>query len=109
MCRSLFPRWTELRKQIPYIYQMVVEDLPSFVEQTKDCLIWHGVVNVLAFLAANHNAALSQDCKLLRKRTLFNSKTDAELIDTDFPGAKHVQYSDPHRMRQGLEKLGCEL
>jgi hypothetical protein len=58
MCRSLWLRWTELRKQVPYIYQVVVEDLPGVVEQAKDCLVWHRVVDVLAFLAADYDAAL---------------------------------------------------
>ncbi len=109
MRRSLFHRWGELRKEIPDIYEVVVEDLPGVVQQTKDCLVWHRVVDVLAFLAADYNAALSQDCKLLRKRTLFNFKTGAEFVYANFPRAQSVQNSDPHRMRQGLEKFGCEL
>lgn len=109
MWRSLLPRWAKLGKEVPDVYQVVVEDLPGLVKQTKDCLVRHGVVNVLAFLAADYNAALAQDCKLLRKRALFNFQSGAELIDADFPGAQTVQYSDPHRMRQGFEKLGREL
>jgi hypothetical protein len=41
MSRSLFPRWGKLRKEIPYVYQVVVEDLPGFVEQTKDRWVRH--------------------------------------------------------------------
>src|SRR5208283_686864 len=103
---SLLPRRGKLRKEVPDVYQVVVEDLPGIVEQTKDCLVWHRVVDVLAFLATDYNAALSQDCKLLRKRTLFGFQAGAELIDADFPRAQSVQYSDPHRMRQSLEELG---
>jgi hypothetical protein len=32
MCRSLFPRRGELRKEVPYVYQVVIEDLPGIVK-----------------------------------------------------------------------------
>jgi hypothetical protein len=38
---SLFPHRGKLRKEVPDVYQVVVEDLPGIVEQTKDCLVWH--------------------------------------------------------------------
>jgi hypothetical protein len=32
MRRSLFPRWAKLRKEVPDVDQLIVEDLPGVVE-----------------------------------------------------------------------------
>src|SRR5262249_38767864 len=66
------------------------------------------VEHVLAFLSANHQIAASQECQLLRQRTLFHFELQAQFVDSNFAGPQRIENGNPKRMAQCLEEFRFE-
>ena len=52
--------------------EVIVKNLLCDIQEPEDCRIGNGIINVKAFLAANHNVAATQIGQLLRQGTLLN-------------------------------------
>src|SRR5258708_5401099 len=88
---------------------MVVEYLLGDVKQVEQLRIPDGVIHVLGVFPCGNDVPCTQDSQLLRKVALFHVQARAQVIHADFALPEFVQYSDPQRMGEGLEKLGLEL
>jgi hypothetical protein len=85
---------TQLRQKISDIDQLVVENPPGDIQQTKNLGISHGIENVLTFFAADYDIALAENSELLRQSGLLDLQLGAQFVNADFADSKGVQDLD---------------
>jgi hypothetical protein len=100
---------SQLRKEIPDVDQVVIENVAGIVQHPEDRWVLNRVKDVLPFLAGQHDAALAQHGELLRYRGLFDPKPLTEIAYADLALAEGVKYFDPQRVAKRLKELSREL
>ncbi len=103
------PGHRQLRQQVFYVDQMVVEYLLGNVQQVEQLRVPNGVVHVLTVFSGGENVAGPENGQLLGQVALLNIEARAEVIYPDLTFPEFVQYSDPQRVGKGLEELGLKL
>jgi hypothetical protein len=106
---SSSPGYNQLRQQVFYVNQMVVEYFLGYVEQVKQLRIPNGIVDILTVFSGCDNITGAEDSQLLRKIALFNIQTGAKIIYANLAFAEFVQDSDTQRVGKGFEEFGFEL
>jgi hypothetical protein len=101
--------YNQLRQQVFYVNQMVVEYFLGYVEQVKQLRIPDGIVDILTVFSSGENIAVAEDSQLLGKIALFNIQTRAKIIYANLAFAEFVQDSDTQRVCKGFEEFSFEL
>lgn len=98
-----------LFKHAAYADEVVIEDFFSRIKQLKYAFVAHGVIDICSLFTSDDDISVAQYSKLLRRVSLLNLKTLADLVDRQLAVSQGIKDRDSQGVSQSFEKVCLEF
>src|SRR5215211_2850693 len=98
-----------LFKHAAHTDEVVIENFFGRIKQLEYAFVAHGVIDVCAFFTSDDDISVAQYSKLLRRVSLLDIKTLADLVDGQLAVSQGVKDRYSQGVSQSLEKVCLEF